>query len=336
MRDVTRISILLNDHLASILISLCSTRCHSTPLFFSELLDLVLRGRPPMVGAHIRHFDDYLVGLKDEERRLKGRVYARERKFKEEMEAFKGTDEERRKRTRRHEAYITQYKIEEKEELDARLRHLKEKYDQEQEAKRQAREDKRQERKEKKQQDHKPPSSSSARASNASQSSNRIQEELLRTIEEAYRRIKEEQLRKLEQIMKEMEEAERQKELREKEREQFRIVSRFVAYENGWLALAKRQGPLRFIDIPWPVLPEPGSSRVVTKEAVRAFFSHPKFYEQRHWETPRRRLRSELLRWHTDKFRAAVLQKVREEDRMVVEELGEMVVRVLTDMKERK
>ena len=282
-----------------------------------------------MVGAHIRHFDDYFVGLEDEERRLKGRVYYRERQFKKEMQEFQGTPEEQRKRTRRHEAYIAQYKIDEKKAINARLKHLKEKYDKEQEDERQAREDK-------KQQDQKPPSSSSARASNAAHSSGRIQEELLKTIEEAYRRIKEEQLRKLEQIMKEMEEASKQKELREKEREQFRIASRFATYENGWLTLSKRQGPLRFIDIPWPVLPEPGSSRVVTKEAVRAFFSHPKFYEQRHWETPRRRLRSELLRWHTDKFRAAVLQKVREEDRMAVEELGEMVVRVLTDMKERK
>jgi len=275
-----------------------------------------------MVGAHIRHFDDYLVGLEDEERRLKGRVYYRERQFKKEMQEFQGTLEEQRKRTRRHEAYITQYKIDEKKAINARLKHLKEKYDKEQEDKRQ--------------QDQKPPSSSSARTPNASHSSNRFEEEFLRIIEEEYRRINEEQQRKLEQIMKEMEEAKRQKELRDKEREQFRIASRFVTYENGWLAMAKRQGPLRFIDIPWPVLPEPGSSRVVTKEAVRAFFSHPQFYEQRHWETPRRRLRSELLRWHTDKFRAAVLQKVREEDRMVVEELGEMVVRVLTDMKERK
>jgi len=117
------------------------------------------------------------------------------------------------------------------------------------------------------------------------------------------------------------------------EEEECRIEKRYTEYHNGWNGLRDRQGQLRFLTIPWPVLEEPTGPGVVTVPNIRAFFNHPTYLAPNHWDGKKRQLQKEFLRWHTDKFRSMTLSRVREEDQKIVGDLAEMVIRVLNDVK---
>ena len=88
-----------------------------------------------------------------------------------------------------------------------------------------------------------------------------------------------------------------------------------------------------FHEIPWPSFENVGGVQDITEERVLAFVCHP-LHE--HIQGPgggqAKSLRSEMLRWHPDKFEGKVLGKVVEGDREVVKEAAGRVARILTNV----
>jgi hypothetical protein len=105
----------------------------------------------------------------------------------------------------------------------------------------------------------------------------------------------------------------REKECREREAAQSSLVTRLRVYEATWAALRSR------------------GAEDLTKERVLAFVCHP-LHE--HIQGPggglAKSLRSEILRWHPDKFEGKVLSKVVEGDRGAAREGAGWVARILT------
>jgi len=86
---------------------------------------------------------------------------------------------------------------------------------------------------------------------------------------------------------------------------------------------------LRFHEIPWPSLDRVRGIEDLTEERVLAFVSQ--LYE--HIQAPGggqvKFLRSELLRWHPDKFDGKVLEKVDQHDRDAVRNGALFITRIL-------
>ncbi len=80
------------------------------------------------------------------------------------------------------------------------------------------------------------------------------------------------------------------------------------------------------------MLYHPKSADVITSEVVTAFFEDPKYLASEHWISRKRRIRTELLRWHSDKFQA-VLKNVAYSDQVAVHVAAEVVVRTLNELK---
>ncbi|KAI0291016.1 hypothetical protein BC826DRAFT_1152931 [Russula brevipes] len=107
-------------------------------------------------------------------------------------------------------------------------------------------------------------------------------------------------------------------------------------YEVKWVALRSnvtRVEPFRFRDIPWPVFWDVQSDKDIVEEGVVAFMRHllPDCAQGQGGGLAKS-LRSEILRWHPDKFKGQVLDKVVECDRQGVWEAAEKVVRILTQL----
>jgi hypothetical protein len=115
------------------------------------------------------------------------------------------------------------------------------------------------------------------------------------------------------------------------------LVERLRTYEETWAALrsndAGGMGPLGFCDIPWPVFGNVRSGRDVTEERVKEFVCHPvQEYVRNLSGGQAKSLRSEMLRWHPDKFEGKVLDRVVEADRDAVKETAGYVARILTQL----
>jgi hypothetical protein len=126
----------------------------------------------------------------------------------------------------------------------------------------------------------------------------------------------------------------REKECREREAAQSSLVTRLRVYEEKWAALRSNAigvENLGFYDIPWPLFENIRGVGDITEERVLAFVCHP-LHE--HIQGPgggqAKSLRSEMLRWHPDKFEGKVLGKVVEGDREAVREVAGRVARILT------
>ncbi|KAK0236632.1 hypothetical protein EDD85DRAFT_885158 [Armillaria nabsnona] len=160
------------------------------------------------------------------------------------------------------------------------------------------------------------------------------EEERKRTEEERRRRTEEEDVRrcweKFEQARKRYRAREKEKE--REQRSQF-IEKRYKMYDEEWSKLKLKMQTnlegLRFSDIPWPTLFEVTHPATVTSVAVRAFFTNPKHTAEKHRLS---RIRTELLRWHSDKFQA-VLKNVAYSDQVAVHDAAEVVVRALNELK---
>ena len=162
----------------------------------------------------------------------------------------------------------------------------------------------------------------------------RILEEDRRRAQEAHRRAMEQQ--------EEMESRERERRERERERHEREtssaaasappsLAQRILVYEAKWDELRNNRvavGQLRFCDVPWPVFGDVRWVDDVTRERVLAFV----LYERKKGEGQAKTVRSEILRWHPDKFNGRILDKVIEGDREAVRDTAGHVARILTNI----
>jgi flagellar biosynthesis GTPase FlhF len=159
-----------------------------------------------------------------------------------------------------------------------------------------------------------------------------------RMLEEDRRRAQEAHRRAMEQEEEERESRERERRERERhERETSsatasvppRLAQRLHLYEAKWDELRKNRvavGQLRFCDVPWPVFEDVRRVDDVTRERVLAFVLHGR----KEGDEQAKAVRSEMLRWHPDKFNGKVLDKVIEGDREAVRDTAGHVARILT------
>ena len=159
-------------------------------------------------------------------------------------------------------------------------------------------------------------------------------------MERERRRAKEqeERRRRAEREAMERERREREiheKEQREREAAQLNLVMRLQLYEAKWGVLRGKAAEvenLSFYDIPWPSLEDVLGVGDITEERVLAFMRHPLHeYIQGPGGAQAKSIRSEMLRWHPDKFNGKVLGKVIEGHREAVKEGAGRVARILSD-----
>jgi hypothetical protein len=167
----------------------------------------------------------------------------------------------------------------------------------------------------------------------------RLLEEDMRKAQEAHRRAmeQEERRRQAEQASMERERRERErleKERLEREAAQSDLVTRLRVYEEKWAALRNNTVEVEYIgfyDIPWPSFENVWGVGDITEERVLAFVCHPLHeHIQGHGGGQAKSVRSEILRWHPDKFEWKVLGRVVEGDREAVREAAGRVARILT------
>jgi hypothetical protein len=115
-----------------------------------------------------------------------------------------------------------------------------------------------------------------------------------------------------------------------------RVGKAWENYESRWHSLNAQPSdtPLTFADIPWPVslTVAPASellAQTLNARNIREFLFSPSHSKGK---SNRERVRSALLRWHTDKFDAKWMARVRAEDRSLVKEAAGLVSRSLSDI----
>ena len=117
---------------------------------------------------------------------------------------------------------------------------------------------------------------------------------------------------------------------------QSHLVERLRVYEETWAVLRSNVAgmePLGFCDIPWPVFGNVRSGSDLTEERVREFVCHPlQEYVRSLGGGQAKSIRSEMLRWHPDKFEGKVLNRVVKADREAVKEAAGHVTRILTQL----
>ncbi|CAE6429759.1 unnamed protein product [Rhizoctonia solani] len=102
-------------------------------------------------------------------------------------------------------------------------------------------------------------------------------------------------------------------------------------YESGWntLSTSSSTQPIGFRDIPWPLLRAPTGPESITPQAVGAFILSPLHSQDK---ARKERLRTAMLRWHSDKFEGRWMARIEEEDRHKVKEAVGAVARSLTEL----
>lgn len=159
--------------------------------------------------------------------------------------------------------------------------------------------------------------------------------EFARLLEEDQRKAQEAHRRAVEQ-----EEKERQRRAEQERSVQNDLAKKLRVYEEKWAALRSNvvgTEQLGFCDIPWPLFENVQGVGDITAERVVAFVCHPLHeHIQGPGEGQAKSLRSEMLRWHPDKFEGKVLDKVVEGDREAVREAAGHVARILTRFSAQK
>lgn len=104
-------------------------------------------------------------------------------------------------------------------------------------------------------------------------------------------------------------------------------------YEDKWTVLRAdvRVRPLGFSDVPWPLFGTATSAADITPVQVLEFLCHPQ-RESVQSAGLAKVIRSEMLRWHPDKFNGKVLNLVMESDREAVKEAAGEVARILVQL----
>ncbi|KAH7924927.1 hypothetical protein BV22DRAFT_474890 [Leucogyrophana mollusca] len=96
--------------------------------------------------------------------------------------------------------------------------------------------------------------------------------------------------------------------------EEKRRIDRWEGYEGRWSVLLSSEGPLTFMDIPWP-LQTPPSTRDIKLLCPKSIseFLFESLSVRSNITTRRERIRSSLLRWHPDKTSSLVKRVVQED-----------------------
>ena len=127
----------------------------------------------------------------------------------------------------------------------------------------------------------------------------------------------------------------RERERREREAALSRLVTPLRVYEDRWAALRSNAADvedLRFHDIPWPSFDHVRGVEDLTEDRILAFVSQLHEQIQGPGGGLAKSLRSELLRWHPDKFNGQVLVKVMEGHRDAVKNGAGRVTRILNTL----
>ena len=142
---------------------------------------------------------------------------------------------------------------------------------------------------------------------------------------------------RLEQERREQErqhrEWEEQEALRQNQSAAEQVTDWFDFYEEMWVMLRAdvQFDPLAFCNIPWPIFGKPSTPEDITLVRVQEFLCHPQ-----RWPVQSaglvKSLRSEMLRWHPDKFNVQMLNKIKEGDREAALEAAGKVARFLTQL----
>lgn len=124
-------------------------------------------------------------------------------------------------------------------------------------------------------------------------------------------------------------EARERREQQREERSRRRLRDAQVAYEEGWKTLLSKHDVLLSIEnIPWPVLP----TLEVKPDSIRPDKIRALLLDSEDDSRARDILRTNLLRYHPDKFEPRVLKRVKDTEKELVKELAMTVVRTLNDM----
>ena len=111
------------------------------------------------------------------------------------------------------------------------------------------------------------------------------------------------------------------------------IHQHFAVYEGKWNELRTSDclPPIDVQEVPWPVFGVISSADRITMQDVRTFLFHP----QRpgvEGKTARDKVKSEVLRFHPDKFNARILPKIHPAQQAVALAIAGVVARILTEI----
>ncbi|KAF8157051.1 hypothetical protein B0H34DRAFT_638374, partial [Crassisporium funariophilum] len=95
-----------------------------------------------------------------------------------------------------------------------------------------------------------------------------------------------------------------------------------------WDALKSYTALLAFNQLPWPVLQNVFTPAEITQELLAEFFFNPTRPGNEN-KSKKELARSELLRWHPDKFAGKILGRIFPEDHPVVLEAVGVIARFL-------
>jgi hypothetical protein len=182
----------------------------------------------------------------------------------------------------------------------------------------------------------------------------RLREEIERVRRvERERRLREEQERKLreevDRLRREANERflreERERQAREERDRQARLRAEqarrtaqddharqyFVLYEAKWkeLRTSKPLPPIDVLEMPWPVFGVVSSADQITYQDVRAFLFHP-LRPVVEGKTARDKVKSEVLRFHPDKFNTRIVPKIQPSQQAVAQDIAGAIARILT------
>ncbi|QRV82124.1 hypothetical protein RhiJN_10139 [Ceratobasidium sp. AG-Ba] len=109
------------------------------------------------------------------------------------------------------------------------------------------------------------------------------------------------------------------------------VADAWNAYELRWSALsvASSTQPITFRNIPWPLLHVPAGPESITPQAVGAFLLSPLHSQDK---SRKERLRTAMLRWHSDKFEGRWMARIDESERDKVKDAVGAVARSLTEL----
>lgn len=156
--------------------------------------------------------------------------------------------------------------------------------------------------------------------------------------EERHRELREEQQKERIRVetLRKLREAAHDRNVTDDQLQEY-LANRFTLYEKKWDALkatvdidGSQIVRLTFSEIPWPIMIlDPTGLDALTVEAVKEFMFHP-MRPGSEGKTERGIIRSEMMKWHPDKFNSMVLAKVREEEKELVTAAGGEVARHFT------
>jgi hypothetical protein len=104
-------------------------------------------------------------------------------------------------------------------------------------------------------------------------------------------------------------------------------------YERNWAEILASANTLTFRTIPWPLVTQPTNVNDIAPANISAFLLSP---VHPYGQSRRERIRKALLRWHPDRLRPRIEERIVENDREEVWEGVNSVMHRLNDLNERE